>query len=204
MKIKIFILFSLLIIVISPVYSQRKFQKMDSDKQQKDDAANKNEFQPWWQKVKYGGAVSAMFGTYTYFYLQPWVGYKVNDRFMPGAGITYIYQSVNVPSTAGQYTVSDNAYGFNLFAKEQLFGNVALFAEYAPINFTSYDGYYYDPPKRVWGNQFFVGGGAFQKNFYFLVLYDLLWKAYDVNANLSTYSTTFRTTPLDIRVGFVF
>ncbi len=186
------------------LFAQRKIQKMDSDKQQKEDEMKKDNSEPWTDKIKYGGGISAMFGTYSYFHIQPWIGYKVSERFMPGAGITYIYQSMNIGSSAGQFTVSDNAYGLNFFAKEQLFGNVALFGEYAPINFKSYNGYYNDPPKRVWGNQLFLGGGAFQSNYYFVVLYDLLWTAYDVNANLSTYSTTFRPTPLDFRVGFIF
>ena len=205
MKTKLLILFSLLILASSSIYAQRKVQKMDSEKQEQEDDAKKNETEPMKDKIKYGGAVSAMFGSgYSYFYLQPWIGYKVGERFMPGAGFTYIYQGVTINSNAGKFTISDNAYGLNIFAKEQLFDNVAAFAEYAPINFTSYNGYSADPPKRVWGNQLFLGGGLFQKNYYFLILYDVLWQAYDVNSNLSNYSTTFKPTPVDFRVGFIF
>ena len=201
---KLFFVLSLMMLLTAPLYAQRKIKKMDDDKQQKEDDVTNYSDQPWKEKIKFGGGISAVFGSgYSYFFFQPFVAYQVNKHLLPGAGVTYIYWSQIFQTNSGQVPISDNAFGFNFFAKEQIAGPISIYAEYSPINFTSYN--YFGEKKRVWGQQFFVGGGLYQQHSYFIVLYDLLWKSYDVNGgNPANFSTTFRSSPLDLRVGFIF
>ena len=204
MKIKIVMIIGLLMILISPIYAQRRFQKMDSDKQQKEDDIKKNETQPWTEKIKYGGAISGGFSNvYSMFFVQPWVGYQINNRVMPGIGVTYIYEAqtaINY-STGQQFTVSDNIFGLNLFSKVQVVGPFTLYAEYAPINFTTYN--LYCETQKIWDQQFYIGGGLYQKHSYVLILYDLLWQQWD-QTNPSNFNPNFKLSPIDFRIGFVF
>jgi len=197
MKIKIVILIGLLMMLISPIYAQRRFQKMDSDKQQNEEDLKRNETQPWTEKIKYGGAVSGGFGTYySFFFLQPFIAYKIDERFLPGVGFTYIYSSQTYAFNTSP--ISDNAFGPNIFCKAQVVGPLALYAEYSPVNFTSYNSY--GEHKRIWGQQFFVGGGLHQQHSYLMLVYDLLWQ----NVSSPSDFYPFRPSPVDIRVGFVF
>jgi len=204
MKTKIIVLFTLLMIICLTTYAQRRLQRMDSDKQKKEEDIKKNETQPWTEKVKYGGAVSAMFGSYySFFYLQPWVGYQVNEKVMPGIGVTYIYQSQTAQnfSTGQMFTISDNIFGLNLFTKVQVAGPFTLYTEYAPLNFTTYN--LYGDTRKIWDQQFYIGGGLYQKHSYFLILYDLLWQPWD-QSDPSNFNPNYKPSALDFRVGFVF
>lgn len=44
-----------------------------------------------WDNLVYGGNLSLAFGTNTFVYIAPTVGYKVTDKFIPGAGFIYQY-----------------------------------------------------------------------------------------------------------------
>jgi len=203
MKIKIFIV-SLIVFFSIDANAQRKIKKMDSEKQEQEDKIKDYETKPWVEKIKYGGGVSALFGSgYSFFYLQPWVGYTVSERFMPGIGATYIYQSQTYQSfTTGQnQTISDNVFGLNLFAKELIAGDFIAYVEYAPIYFKSYNRV--GDTKNMWDHQFCIGGGLSQNHSYLLVLYDLMWQNWN-QTDPKTYNPNFKPSPLDFRVGFIF
>ena len=95
-------------------------------------------------------------------------------------------------------TVSDHAYGLNLFARQQLFDPAFVHIEYMPMNFTVLNRNT-GQEKREWVNSFYLGGGINQRftdrgGIYILVLYDVLYNA----------ERSFRLSPLDVRTGFYF
>ena len=197
MKFKILII-SLIMFFSINANAQRKIKKMDSEKQEQEDKIKDYEKKPWEEKIKYGGGVSALFGSgYSFFYLQPWVGYTVSERFMPGIGATYIYQSQTFSTQKGNVTSSDNAYGLNIFCKAQLYGPLSFYTEYSPINFNAYN---YFTSNRIWENQLFIGAGLYEEHSYLTVVYNLLWK---YPSKQSEYYP-FRPSPIDFRVGFIF
>lgn len=192
-----------LFIISFQTFAQRKIKQMDSEKQEQEEVAKKYEKSPWREKVKFGGAASMMFGSsYSFFFVQPLAGYQVNDNFIAGGGITYTYWSQTYYGFQNQkYEYSDNAYGLNFFARHRIAGNVCAHAEYMPMNFNSYNGY--GDQKRMWSHSLYVGGAIQQDPVYILILYDVLWHDYD-NSDPLKYATSYRASPLDIRVGFMF
>ena len=74
----------------------------------------------------FGGNLGANFGSVTDIEISPLVGYRVSHNFSVGAGMTYIYFSVNDPYL-GDY--STNMYGLRFFAKELVYRNFFAYAE---------------------------------------------------------------------------
>jgi hypothetical protein len=192
-----------------PVTAQRKLKDMDSDKESQKDRFRDDENGSWKDKISFGGNLTGGIGNGSAFFLiQPQVFYRVLPKSMVGAGITYIYWSQKyIDYTTNQaITLSDNAYGLNLFARQTLFGPIFAHVEYMPINFTAYNRY--GDQKRVWGNSLYLGGGysnaTNQKSgVYILLLYDVLWQQDDLS-DPKTYTKTFYASPWNFRIGFMF
>jgi hypothetical protein len=206
---QILILTVLLSLCTSKSFAQRKLQEMDPDKQAQKDRFRDENAESWRDKISYGGNLMGGFGSGSGFLLlQPQVFYRIVPQTILGTGITYIYWSqkfINT-STNQSTTISDNAFGLNLFARQTLFGPVFVHAEYMPMNFTSYNRY--GEEKRVWGHSAYLGGGYSSANnqqagFYVLVLYDLLWKQDDLS-DPKAFSKTFYASPWNMRFGFMF
>lgn len=182
-----------------PLSAQRRMKQMDSEKQEQEDQAKAYEYEPWYEKVRFGGNVGAAFGSnYSSVMLQPMVFYQLKPKTMVGAGVTYYYWSYKVVLGNGQTTkLSDNAYGANLFARQMLFEPIFAHVEWNPMNFTYYDRYNGEE-KRIWKSSLYLGGGIQQTagrgGFYLMFLYDVLWNA----------DKSFSPIPYDIRMGFFF
>jgi hypothetical protein len=204
MKKNLIIMLGMLLLAM-PSFAQRRLRQMDAERRERPDTAAQYGKLLWRDKVKFGGGVSAYYlgSGYSYFYVQPFVAYKVTEKLLSGAGITYMYMGQTVQTYSGNYTYSDNIWGLNFFANHLIAGSFCAHVEYMPVNFTSYNFALQPDHERVWGQSFFVGGGLRNTNSYLLVLYDLMWT--DPNAaNPYAYSKTFRNSPIDFRVGFLF
>jgi hypothetical protein len=181
------------------VWAQRRMKQMDSEKQEQEDKAKEYESEPWYDKLRFGGNVGASFGSgYTAVLLQPLAFYQLREKTMVGAGVTYYYWSYKVILNNGQTkSISDNAYGFNLFSRQVLFDPIFAHVEWNPMNYTFYDRLNGEE-KRIWKSSLFVGGGIQQTagrgGFYLMFLYDVLWNK----------DKSFSPIPYDIRMGFYF
>jgi hypothetical protein len=190
----------LVVLFCQPVSAQRRMKQMDADKQEEEDRARAYEATPWYDKISFGGNVGAAFGSgYSSVLLQPLVFYRFTEKTMAGTGFTYYYWSQKYILGNGQTkTISDNAYGYNLFARQMLFNPVFAHVEWNPMNFTYYNRFSGEE-KRIWKNSLYVGGGIQQSisgrgGFYIMALYDLLWDQ----------DRSFYPIPYDFRVGFFF
>ncbi len=190
------------------LFAQRKVKQMDSDKQAQEDEAKNYDKKPWKEKFLFGGNIGAAFSSaYSQLLLQPMVFYKITDKSIAGAGVTYIYWSQKYTLNNGSTTISDNVFGLNFLMRQLLFGPVYAQVEYVPINFTSYN--YFGNSKRVWSNSLYVGGGYQQMSgrtgYYISILYDILWKeSYPNPSDPNQFSTTFYPSPVRFSVGFMF
>ena len=141
-----------------------------------------------------GGNLGLMFGSTTLIELSPQVGYRLTERFIPGLGITYIYQNYRYNNIRYENSV----YGGSIFSKyfltEKLFGHV----EYEMLNVEFID-LYLSQIDRKWISSFYIGGGYSQpigqRGFaQVMILFELIqdpWYPY------------YRSNPI-IRIGFGF
>lgn len=188
--------------------AQRRIKPMDPEKAEKEAAANEYQNKSWSDRMVYGGNFMISFGSNSsQVLLAPLVGFKVNDHFMVGSGVTYMYWSQNyyLRGSSGTIKISDNIYGLNFFGRHSLFGPLFVHGEYQPMNFTAYNGY--GDHKRIWTNALFLGGGVSQQigdngAFYLMLLYDVLWQNYP--SNPWSYQKSFLPSAFDIRMGFFF
>lgn len=185
------------------LFAQRKIQQIDpeaEEKKQQAETTESNNSKAWLDNFSYGGNVGAFFGSGgSLVALQPQLFYRITDNSIVGTGLSYYYwQQKYIDIFNKQVTVSDNAYGFNLFGRQQLFDPIFVHAEYMPMNFKVYQPLANDF-KREWVSSFYVGGGlntsiSNRSGYYFVVLYDLLYNT----------QKSFRASPIDIRTGFYF
>ncbi len=90
--------------------------KANTSSRQQGSAINGEKF---WDKVVIGGNASLSFGTYTFVYLAPAVGYKFTDNFIAGPGFIYQYARISGGrlSTGQTYpTYQNTVYGPKAFA----------------------------------------------------------------------------------------
>ncbi len=183
------------------LWAQRKVEQIDPEKEEvqksKPTPTKKNQ---WKEKISYGGNVGALFGnTGSLITLQPMALYRFTDNTFFGAGVSYYYWQLKYTNSLNQVqTVSDNAYGLNLFARQQLFDPLFAHVEFMPMNFKVYEPSGNDF-KRQWVGSFYVGGGINQRfsdrgGYYIMFLYDLLYNE----------TRSFRVSPVDLRTGFYF
>ncbi|MBI2967848.1 MAG: hypothetical protein HYY40_08550 [Bacteroidetes bacterium] len=82
----------------------------------------------------------------------PTIGYRVNEKFLPGAGITYIYFS------DAFYNYDTHIYGGSVFGRYYIFENVFLYGEYEILNLEFYEPYLQDFFRRNITSILFGGG----------------------------------------------
>jgi hypothetical protein len=191
--VKKFLLILLLIFMICPVANiavAQRAAEQDSTPPKKD--------RHIMDRLYIGGNVGLLFGSTTLIELSPQVGYRLTDRFVPGIGITYIYQKYK----DAYYSYENSVYGGSLFAKyfftEKFFSHVEyemLNVEYVP----DYGPYITPTIGRKWISSFYVGGGYSQplgeRGFaQIMILFELIqdpWYPY------------YRSNPI-IKIGFGF
>lgn len=143
-----------------------------------------------------GGDLSLNFGTYSFVYLAPMLGYNLfGDELSVGVGGRYMY------ARDGVYDLNYHMYGGSGFARYLIGDVVILHAEYERLNVEFYSALRGELT-RDWIDVPLVGGG-YRQNFgrgsymQFLILYDLN------NDYRSPYTTAFDI-PITFRGGFVF
>ncbi len=85
-----------------------------------------------WDKVVIGGNVSLSFGSYTFIYLAPSLGYKFTDKLVAGPGFIYQYAKISAydfnGNKIGDFT--NTVYGPKAFANytiaEQFYGGLQM------------------------------------------------------------------------------
>jgi hypothetical protein len=205
MKLK-FLLILTLLSFSTVLFAQRKVEQIDPEKQA-EETADKERLEKersgspkWRDNVSFGGNLGGGIGNgSSFFMVQPMAFYRFTDRTMAGAGISYYYWSLTYYNSVGaKSTLSDNAYGFNIFGRQQLFDPVFVHVELMPLNFKVYD-QKSNEIRREWVPSLYLGGGIRQttsdrSGFYFVVLYDVLYNE----------GKSFRGSPIDLRTGFYF
>jgi len=135
---------------------------------------NPSRFDP--DRMTYGGWLSLQFGSYTAVALSPRVGYWFTDQLNAGIGFTYFY----LKDQRVKPTYEQSVYGFSPFASYNVFGPIAISAEYELLNtdvLTINSVSYEYTVQREWVSGLYLGlsymppeGGAF-----FQILYNVLY-----------------------------
>jgi hypothetical protein len=143
---------------------------------------------PLSERIYTGGNLTASFGTITYVYLAPLVGFRVTPKFSIGPSITYIYYKDNrVAANTGYSNYgggnSSGIYGASVFARYLVLENLFAHTEYEVLNRDVYDELIHRR-HRVNVTAFYVGGGYQQRiGMNSFLNFILLW-----NLNESVYS----------------
>lgn len=143
-----------------------------------------------WDKVVYGGSIYPSFSNLgTTIQANPFVGYKVTDRLVPGVMVSYQY--VNAPNRpATGLTTIFSLFGVGPFLRYSVSSNFFVQAEYEFLN----GRYEVRPLGKVSysENNLLIGGGYVNNRIFAQVMYMPTWRG--VN---SVYPW-----PLIYRVGF--
>lgn len=108
----------------------------------------------WLKNINYGGNIQAYFGSSTFIYLNPTIGYNVNDRLNVGGGAIYSYLS----GTGG---VSRSMYGPQVYARFRAFENLAIIGQYDKLFQPDWNSYTAD--RMIWVDYAMGGIGYMQR-----------------------------------------
>jgi hypothetical protein len=109
----------------------------------------------WIKKVTYGSNFQAIFGTYTYIYLSPTIGYNLTKNFNVGVGFIYSYANINYK---GYGRFEQSIYGAHSYAR--YFINESFYAQAQFDHLLQPNVYnYYNPREKIWVDYFLLGGG---------------------------------------------
>jgi hypothetical protein len=112
----------------------------------------------WKKKFTYGGNFQTLFGTVTYIYLTPTIGYIPFKKCNVGVGFIYNYTSINYPGY-GRY--SQSIFGGHSYARyfftPNVFGQVQYDRLFQPDWYNAVD-----PGKKVWVDYGLIGAGYSQ------------------------------------------
>ena len=88
------------------------------------DSLRRSPSKPLSERIYTGGNMFASFGSITYVYLSPLIGYRLTPKFSVGPSFTYIYYKDNRPSGPGYSNYGHNSssiYGGSFFARYLIF-----------------------------------------------------------------------------------
>lgn len=148
------------------------------------DTAEEGDF---WDRIYMGGNLGAQFGSPTVIDVSPAAGYKINEHWLAGVGLTYLYYSYS-----DRYTqFSTSFYGGRAFTRYLILDNIFLHGEYEALSVERFDFI----GKRILLGSWLAGGGYRQE------LGDGAFGSITIlyNFNQSAYSPYIN--PI-IRVGF--
>jgi len=144
-------------------------------------------------RLVYGGGIFPSFSSYgTTFSANPFLGYKVTDKLVPG--VMFQYQYIKTNSTQWTVPATLQLFGVGPFVRYTAWRNIFLQAEYEFLNGSvKIDPY----PKQTYSeNNLLIGGGYFsgsgRSGIYAQLMYIPTWRGAQ-----SVYSI-----PLIYRVGF--
>jgi len=81
-----------------------------------------------WNKVYVGGGMGMQFGSYTYVDVSPVFGYRFNEEFSAGMGLSYQFLGIRNPK------FSSHTYGGGPFARYAFTNNLFAHFEYQILN----------------------------------------------------------------------
>lgn len=109
----------------------------------------------WTKRLTYGSNVQAIFGTYTYIYLSPTIGYSPIDKLNIGVGFIYSYVSINYKNY-GRF--SQSIYGAHSYVR--YFFTESFYAQGQFDHLLQPNVYnFYNPKEKVWVDYALIGGG---------------------------------------------
>lgn len=120
------------------------------------------------ERLIFGGNIGGSLGTYSYFQINPLVGYRITDRLGAGVGFNYIY--------SGSRGYAQHVYGPSAWSRFYPMKNIILHTEfeYLTMSLRTPTQTTYSANAPVW----LVGGGyqtsGSKLNFGILILYDLI------------------------------
>lgn len=123
----------------------------------------KEEKPPFKDRLTYGGNLGGYFGVNSFFQVNPMIGYKMNDWWVNGIGINYMYFS------QGPYSAS--IYGASVWSRAYIAQQFLIHTEFENLNVPRYinvDGGRENVP--IW----LVGAGIQTNGFGVMVLYDVI------------------------------
>jgi len=109
----------------------------------------------WMKNFTYGGNVQAIFGSYTYVYLSPTIGYIPFKNLNVGIGFIYSYSSINY---SGYGHVTQTIYGGHSFARYFLNESFFVQGQFDHLLQPNYYNYT-NPNDKIWVDYTLIGGG---------------------------------------------
>lgn len=145
-----------------------------------------------WEKVVYGGSVLPFISnTGVFVTANPFVGYKVTDRFVPGVMFSYQYSSYRQSGLTEVY----NLFGVSPFVRHTVLDKFFVQAEYEFLNGNFEIKPIYPDKIKFSEQNLLLGGGYYSPNGIFAqVMYNVTWKG---NTGRTVYAS-----PWVIRAGF--
>lgn len=123
---------------------------------------------PFKDRLVYGGNFGGYFGTFSYFQINPMVGYKTTNWWVNGVGVNYIY--------SGGRGINQSIYGASLWSRAYVYKSLMLHSEFEMLSLDAKNSYgqRFHDTVPVW-----LVGGGFQNNsggigLSVLFLYDLI------------------------------
>ena len=109
----------------------------------------------WKDRVTYGSNFQLQFGTFTFIYLSPTIGYIPFKNFNVGVGFIYNYINLNYGSTYGTY--SQSIFGTHTYARYYVRPNFFIQGQYDRLKQPNVSSY--NPEDKTWVEYMMVGGG---------------------------------------------
>lgn len=108
----------------------------------------------WKERVTFGGNLQLQFGSYTFIYLSPTIGYIPFEKVNVGVGLIYNYISINY-GAYGKYDQS--IYGTHTYARYFITDGVFIQGQYDRL--FQPGGSFFGKTDRIWVDYGMVGGG---------------------------------------------
>ncbi len=159
------LLITILLCGANTAFAQRTEEDEYVESEKKEETQTKIPFK---KRLVFGGNLGGSFGTYSYFQINPMVGYKTTDWWVNGIGVNYIY--------SGSRGYSQHVYGASVWSRAYIYKSIMLHTEYEylTMNLRTPYGETFSANAPVW----LVGGGyqntAGGIGFGVLILFDLI------------------------------
>lgn len=108
----------------------------------------------WKERMTFGGNMQLQFGTYTFIFLSPTIGFIPFERVNVGAGIIYNYININYGGSYGSY--SQSIWGTHTYARYYVTDEIFLQGQFDRLFQPAYTNVKND---MVWVDYGMVGGG---------------------------------------------
>lgn len=148
-----------------------------------------------WDRVVWGGGIFPSFSNLgTSFSANPFIGYKVTDKLVPGVMLQYQYTKLNSNATGG-FPATYQLVGVSPFVRYTVYGSFFAQAEYEFLNGSLEQKPF--PKASFSENNFLIGGGYISQfsdrsGVYAQVMYMPTWRG----------ATSVYSSPWVFRIGF--